>query len=100
MSISGWLISSGEIERDESDARARRVRGKRSRGVAGKTPVFGVLKCGEKVFATVVRGCSREELIPIITGKILMESTNYTDGWKAYGGLILNDYEHSACITV
>lgn len=85
---------SGEIELDESYFGARRVRGKRGRGAAGKTPVFGVLKRGEKVFVTVVRACSREELMPIITGKILSESTIYTDGWKAYDGLILNGYDH------
>ena len=32
--------------------------------------------------------------MPIIQGKILEGSTIYTDGWKAYDGLILNGYEH------
>jgi len=35
---------SGEFELDESYFGARRVRGKRGRGAAGKTPVFGLLK--------------------------------------------------------
>ena len=35
---------SGEIELDESYFGAKRVRGKRGRGAAGKTPVFGLLK--------------------------------------------------------
>lgn len=34
----------GEIECDESYFGAKRVRGKRGRGAAGKTPVFGLLK--------------------------------------------------------
>ena len=34
----------GEFEVDESYFGARRVRGKRGRGAAGKTPVFGLLK--------------------------------------------------------
>lgn len=85
---------SGEIELDESYFGARRVRGKRGRGAAGKTPVFGVLKRGEKVFVTVVNNCSKSELMPIITGQILSESTVFTDGWKAYDGLILNGYDH------
>ena len=38
---------SGEIEVDESYLGARRVRGKRGRGAAGKTPVFGLLKRGQ-----------------------------------------------------
>ena len=32
--------------------------------------------------------------MPIIQGKILEGSTLYTDGWKAYDGLILNGYDH------
>jgi Transposase and inactivated derivatives len=84
----------GEIELDESYFGARRVRGKRGRGAAGKTPVFGVLKRKDKVFLTVVKTCSKKELMPIIKGQILKDSTVYTDGWKAYDGLILNGYDH------
>ena len=84
----------GEIELDESYFGARRIRGKRGRGAAGKTPVFGVLKRDERVFLTVVRSCSKKELMPIIQGQVLEESTIYTDGWKAYDGLILNGYDH------
>ncbi len=84
----------GEFELDESYFGARRVRGKRGRGAAGKTPVFGLLKRNGKVFVTVVPNCSREELMPIIQGKILEGSTIHTDGWKAYDGLILNGYNH------
>lgn len=32
--------------------------------------------------------------MPIIQGKILSETTVYTDGWKAYDGLVLNGYQH------
>ena len=84
----------GEFELDESYFGARRVRGKRGRGAAGKTPVFGLLKRNGKVFVTIVPNCSKESLLPIIQGKILEESTIHTDGWKAYDGLILNGYNH------
>ena len=84
----------GEIELDESYFGARRVRGKRGRGAAGKTPVFGILKRGGRVFLTVVKNCSKKEIMPIITGQILETSTVYTDGWKAYDGLIVNGYDH------
>ncbi|MCR4623937.1 MAG: IS1595 family transposase, partial [Alphaproteobacteria bacterium] len=84
----------GEFKLDESYFGARRVRGKRGRGAAGKAPVFGLLKRNGKVFVTVVPNCSREELMPIIQGKILEGSTIHTDGWKAYDGLILNGYTH------
>ena len=85
---------SGEIEVDESYFGARRVRGKRGRGAAGKTPVFGILKRGGKAFVTVVASVSRAALLPIIEGKVLEGSTIYSDGWKAYDGLILNGYDH------
>ena len=32
--------------------------------------------------------------MPIIKGLILEQSTIYTDGWRAYDGLVLNGYEH------
>ena len=84
----------GKYELDESYFGARRVRGKRGRGAAGKTPVFGLLKRGEKVFVTPVPNCSRESLMPIIQGLILEHSKIYTDGWKAYDSLVFNGYEH------
>lgn len=84
----------GEFELDESYFGAKRVRGKRGRGAAGKTPVFGLLKRNGKVFVTVVPHCSKEELMPIIQGKILEGSVIHTDGWKAYDGFVLNGYDH------
>ncbi|NCB49486.1 MAG: IS1595 family transposase [Alphaproteobacteria bacterium] len=84
----------GIFELDESYFGARRVRGKRGRGAAGKTPVFGLLKRNGQVFVNIVPNCSREELLPIIQGKILEGSTIHTDGWKAYDGLVLNGYDH------
>ena len=44
----------GTFELDESYFGAKRVRGKRGRGAAGKTPVFGLLKRGDKVFTKIV----------------------------------------------
>jgi transposase-like protein len=82
------------FECDESYFGAKRVRGKRGRGAAGKTPVFGLLKRGENVFVKVVDNCSKAELMPIIEGKVLQGSTINTDGWKAYDGLVVNGYDH------
>ena len=84
----------GEFEVDESYFGAKRVRGKRGRGAAGKTPVFGILKRGGNVYVNVVKHCSREQLMPIIQGKALEGSTIHSDGWRAYDGLILNGYTH------
>ena len=93
-SIREMEVISGEIEVDESYFGAKRVRGKRGRGAAGKTPVFGLLKRNGKVFVSVVKNCSKEEILPIIQGHVLEGSTVHSDGWKAYDGLILNGYNH------
>ena len=85
---------SGVFELDESYFGAKRVRGKRGRGAAGKTPVFGLLKRDGNIHVEIVENCSRSELLPIIQGHILEGSTIHTDGWKAYDGLILNGYDH------
>lgn len=84
----------GEIEVDESYFGAKRIRGKRGRGARGKIPVVGVLKRGGKVYTKVVKNCSREQILPILKGKILDESTVYTDGWKSYHGLIYQGFYH------
>jgi transposase len=89
----GKLFSS-EIECDESYFGAKRIRGKRGRGAAEKTPVFGVLKREGNVYVEIAHNCSRQSLLPIMQLKILEGSTIYTDGWKAYDGLILNGYDH------
>jgi transposase len=86
--------SSGTFELDESYFGAKRVRGKRGRGAAGKTPVFGLLKRDRNVYVEIVENCSRAQLMPIMQGHILEGSTIHTDGWKAYDGVILNGYEH------
>ena len=88
------IAFSGEIELDESYFGAKRVRGKRGRGAAGKTPVFGIKKRDGEVYVEIVKNCSKEQLMPIIQGKVLENSTIHTDGWKAYDGLILNGYNH------
>jgi len=93
-SLKEMSADSGEFEADESYCGARRVRGKRGRGAAGKTPVFGLLKRGGKVFVKAVENCSKEELMPVIQGKVLEGSVIHTDGWKAYDGLIVNGYDH------
>jgi transposase-like protein len=93
LSLKESPLETGEFELDESYFGAKRVRGKRGRGAAGKTPVFGLLKREGKVFVTVVSHCSKEALMSIIQGKILEGFTIHTDGW-AYDGLILNGYDH------
>ena len=80
---------SGEIEIDESYFGSKRVRGKRGRGASGKQPVFGMLKRDGKVYTQIVKNCSANELIPILSEfSELDESVIYSDCWKAYDGLV------------
>jgi transposase len=82
-----------EVEIDESYFGARRVRGKRGRGANGKVPVFGILKRGGEVHLTIVKNCSKAQLLPILKGKVLEGNRVYSDGWKPYDGLVYN-YDH------
>jgi len=56
--------------------------------------VIGLLKRDGKVYVEIVKNCTKEQLMPIIQGKILEGSTINTDGWKAYDSLVLNGYTH------
>ena len=79
---------SGEVEVDESFFGARRVKGKRGRGASGKTIVFGLFKRKGKVYTKIIPNCSRATLQAVIRGKVDIESTIHSDGWKGYNGLV------------
>ena len=91
---SNLSLLDGELELDESYFGASRVRGKRGRGAAGKTPVFGIKKRDGEVYVEIVQSCSKEQLMPMVQGKILEGSTINTDGWRAYDRIVLNGYDH------
>src|SRR5574343_275075 len=59
------IADKGIFELNESYFGVKRVRGKRGRGAAGKTPVVGLLKRGGKVHVQVVQDCSRQQLMPV-----------------------------------
>jgi len=84
---------SGEIEVDESYFGARRVKGKRGRGASGKTPVFGILQRGGKVYTEVVPDCARKTLQAIIRGKVDPDSIIHSDHWRGYNGLVDMGYK-------
>ena len=86
-------FKSGEVEIDESYFGARRVRGKRGRGAAGKTVVFGLKKRGGKVYTQIIKNCSKGEILPLVTGKVSTETTVFTDGFKTYDGLVDMGYK-------
>jgi transposase-like protein len=85
---------SGEVEADESYFGARRVPGKRGRGAAGKTPVFGLLKRNGKVYTEIVPDCSKATLQKIIRGRVAPDSVIHSDQWRGYDGLVDLGYGH------
>jgi len=78
----------GEIEVDESYFGAKRVRGKRGRGAAGKTPVFGILQRKGKVYTEIVPDCAKATLQGIIRGRVSPDSIIHSDKWRGYNGLV------------
>jgi transposase-like protein len=78
----------GEIEVDESYFGAKRVRGKRGRGAAGKTPVFGILQRKGKVYTEIVPDCAKATLQGIIRGRVSPENVIHSDKWRGYNGLV------------
>jgi transposase-like protein len=84
---------SGVIEVDESYFGARRIKGKRGRGAGGKTPVFGILQRGGKVYTEIVPDCATKTLQGIIRGKVDPDSVIHSDYWRGYNGLVDMGYK-------
>ena len=78
----------GEIEIDESYFGGKRLKGKRGRGAYKKTPVFGILKRGGKVYTEIVPDCAKATLQGIIRGRVDPDSVIHSDGWRGYNGLV------------
>ncbi len=78
----------GVIEVDESYFGGKRIKGKRGRGAGSKTPVFGILQRGGKVYAEIVPDCAKATLQAIIRGKVTPDSVIHSDGWRGYNGLV------------
>jgi transposase len=67
---------------------------------SGKTPVMGIVQRGRKgskgrVAAEIVHTVEREDLLPIVSKRVLPASTVYTDEWRAYNDLGKMGYQHS-----
>ena len=78
----------GEVEVDESYFGGKRIKGKRGRGAGNKTPVFGILQRGGKVYTEVVPNCAKRTLQGIIRGKVKLDSIIHSDYWRGYNGLV------------
>ena len=83
----------GHVELDESYFGGVR-KGKRGRGAAGKTAVFGILKRGGKVYTHIIENAKTETLLPIIRQKIMPDSIVYTDYFKSYNVLDVSEFKH------
>jgi transposase-like protein len=78
----------GEVEVDESYFGPRRVRGKRGRGAAGKTIVFGIFKRQGHIYTEIVPDCRQKTLQKAIRGRVSLETIIHSDGWSGYDGLV------------
>lgn len=87
------LFTCGEVEVHECYFGARRVRGKRGRGAAGKTPVFGLLKRNGRVYTELVSDCKKATLQAIIRGRVAPQVAIHSDGWRGYDGLVDVGYD-------
>ena len=83
----------GEIELDESYFEGAR-KGKRSRGAAGKVPVFGILKRGGKVYIQIIDNTKTDTLMPIIRLKVKPDSVVYTDSFRSCNALDVSKFKH------
>lgn len=86
---------SGHVEADETMIGGYRP-GKRGRGAAGKTVVFGMLERGGDVMTRVVRDVRRHTLEAHILDKIKAGSRISTDELSSYRALARHGYKHEA----
>lgn len=71
----------------------KRQPAKRGRGTS-KTPVFGILCRGGKVWAKVVPDVEAKTLMPLISRRVKRGSTVCSDTWKSYTGIAAKGYVH------
>jgi len=95
-------VFSGTIEIDETyiggqwknkRKSQKSVQTKRGRGCL-KTPVFGILCRGGKVWAQVVANVEAKTLMPLIARRVRQGSTICSDTWKSYTGIAAKGYVH------
>ena len=82
-----------EVEVDETYIGSRKP-GKRGRGAAGKTTIFGMAQRNGNVIAVIVPNVQAKTLVPIVKEKVLPSSTVYTDELPSYFSLRRLGYNH------
>jgi transposase len=83
----------GKVELDESYFGSRHKSGKRGRGAENKHIVFGIYKRNGKVYTEIVKNVKAKTLQAIIKGKVNLQSTVYTDGFRAYDSIVHLGYQ-------
>jgi transposase-like protein len=83
----------GEVEADETYIGGRR-HGKRGRGAAGKSVVFGVAQRKGNLSATKVADVKRYTLTKSLKEQVLPKSMVYTDELASYNTLDQHGYQH------
>lgn len=86
-------ILNGEVELFESYFGGVR-KGKRGRGAAGKTTVFGMLKRQGKVYTVIVENTKTDTLMAEIARKIRPDSIVYIDYYRSYNALDISEFHH------
>jgi transposase len=82
-----------EVEVDESYFGGAR-KGKRGRGAAGKVAVFGLLKRGGRVYATMISDTRSSTLSRVIHKRVRPDSVVYTDSYRSYDVLDVSQFRH------
>jgi len=95
-------VFSGTIEVDETyiggqwknkRKSQRKIQAKRGRGTL-KTPIFGILCRGGKVWAKVVPDVEAKTIMSIICRRVKRGSVICSDTWKSYTGIAAKGYVH------
>ena len=84
---------SGQVECDESYFGSRHKKGKRGRGAENKHIVFGIYKRNGKVYTEIVKNVQAKTLQAIIKGKVNLDATVYTDGFRSYDSIVHLGYQ-------
>ena len=86
-------VFAGEIDVDESYFGGK-CKGRCGRGAAGKTPIFGLVKRGGKIYTQVIPNVGPATLLLIIERKVVPDSIVYSDAWHGYNTLAISDFKH------
>jgi len=88
-----YELLSGEVEMDEAYFGGRR-KGKRGRGAANKTPVFGILERNGIVKVEVIKDVTAQTLLNLTVKTVRRGSIVYTDKFRSYDSLMFCGYRH------